>query len=85
MIAFVSNRSGSPQIYVQDLNNGREERLTFEGKYITSPSWSSRNRIAFVSMDEGHFDLYAMNPDVWSFRRLNEKNVNNYDMDKNSQ
>jgi TolB protein len=78
-IAFVSNRSGSPQIYVKDLNNGREERLTFEGKYITSPAWSSRDRIAFVSMDDGNFNINTINPDGGQLRRLTEGQGNNED------
>ena len=30
-MAFVSNRAGSPQIYIKDFNSNRVERLTFEG------------------------------------------------------
>jgi TolB protein len=78
-VAFVSNRSGSPQIYRLDVNRGTEERLTFEGKYCTSPSWSALNRIAFVSMDEGRFDIHAMDPDGGRLRKLTENQGNNED------
>jgi TolB protein len=78
-LAFVSNRSGSPQIYRLDINTGREERLTFEFKYCTSPVWSALNRIAFVAMDDGNFDIYAMDPDGSRLRKLTDNQGNNED------
>ena len=78
-IAFVSNRSGSPQIYILDLINGTEERLTFKGKYNTSPSWSSLNRIAFVSRNDQYFDICTIDPDGSRLRRLTEHQGNNED------
>lgn len=78
-VAFVSNRSGSPQIYVRDLERGTEERLTFEGSYNTSPSWSSLNRIAYASMNNGRFDIYSIDPDGSHLRKLTEAQGNNED------
>lgn len=75
-IAFVSNRSGSPQIYVVDLATGREDRLTFEGRYNTSPAWSSRNRIAFVSQSGGRFDICTIDPDGKGLKRLTDNTSN---------
>ena len=78
-IVFVSNRSGSPQIYVRDLLRGREERLTFEGKYNTSPSWSSLNRIAYAGMTDGKFDIYTMEADGSHLMKLTADQGNNED------
>jgi TolB protein len=78
-IAFVSNRSGSPQIYIHDLAKGTEERLTFEGSYNTSPVWSSLNRIAFTSMDQGKFKICSINPDGSRYRKLTEDHANSED------
>jgi TolB protein len=78
-IVFVSSRSGNPQIYVQELMSGRAARLTFEGKYNTSPSWSILNRIAFTSLSEGSFDIYTMEGDGSRLRRLTENQGNNED------
>jgi len=75
-IAFVSNRSGSPQIYILDLNSKREERLTYEGRYNTSPAWSSRDRIAFVSMMDGKFDICSIDPAGSGLRRLTDNAAN---------
>ncbi len=78
-IAFVSNRSGSPQIYVRDLLRGREERLTFEGQYNTSPAWSRLNRIAYAGMSNGKFDIYTMEADGSHLMKLTEEQGNNED------
>jgi TolB protein len=76
-IAFVSNRSGGPQIYVKDLKEGREERLTFEGKYNTSPAWSSMNRIAYAGMEDSRFDIYTIDPSGGGLRNLTNGQGNN--------
>ena len=78
-IAFVSNRSGSPQIYVYGLGRETEERLTFEGNYNTSPVWSRLNRLAFVSTNNGHFDICTMDSDGTNLIKLTEDQGNNED------
>ena len=63
-IAFVSDRSGSPQIYVMTASGNGVRKIT-SGGYSTDPDWSpSRevNRIAFVKV-EGGANIYAINPD----------------------
>jgi TolB protein len=76
-IAFVSNRSGSPQIYILNLNTRTEERLTYEGRYNTSPAWSSRDRIAFVSMSNGNFDICTVDAAGGGSRKLTNGTGNN--------
>lgn len=71
-IAFVSNRSGSPQIYVRTLESGREERLTFQGNYNQSPSWSSLDRIAFSSYEKGRYNIYTMDSNGRNLKKLTE-------------
>jgi TolB protein len=39
-MAFVSDRSGAPQVWIKDLESGEEHRLTFSGVYNSSPAWS---------------------------------------------
>ena len=71
-IAFVSNRSGSPQIYTRTLKSGREERLTFQGNYNQSPNWSSLDRIAFSSYENGRYNIYTMDSDGRNLKKLTE-------------
>ena len=78
-MAFVSNRSGSPQIYVLDLITNKVERLIFEGNYNTSPAWSKLNSIAFAGSTDGHFDIYTISPDGKDLHRVTHNQGNNED------
>lgn len=78
-MAFVSNRSGSPQIYIRDLVKGDEARLTFEGKYNTSPKWSRLDQITFSGINDGQFDIFTINPDGSNLRRLTDNQGKNED------
>ncbi len=64
-IVFTSNRSGTPQIYMQAVARGaRAERLTFEGNYnagaTTAPDGSA---IAFIHSEGGNFRIAKMDMD----------------------
>jgi TolB protein len=63
-MAFVSSRSGNPQIYVQALGgeNTAATRLTFQGKYNQTPSFSPDGKfIAFTGRDENKvFDIFLV-------------------------
>jgi len=64
-LAFTSDRSGSPQIYVMDLGGGSEpRRITYSGNYNTNPAFSPvGNRIAYQSREDGRFNIYAIGLD----------------------
>lgn len=61
-IAFVSDRAGTPQIYVMNAGGGDVRRLTFSGNYNTTPEWSPRgDLIAFSARDErNQFDIFTV-------------------------
>ncbi|NIT14133.1 MAG: hypothetical protein GTN99_07830 [Candidatus Dadabacteria bacterium] len=77
-IAFVSDRAGSPNIYVMSADGKNVRRLTKEG-YNTDPSWSPNprvNKIAFVRVEKGGVNIFTISPDgsgeqrlTWSSRR----------------
>ena len=62
-IAFMSNRSGNPEIWVCDSDGSNPVQLTsFRGPQVTLPRWSpDGGRIAFDSNAEGGFDIWVIN------------------------
>ena len=70
-IAFVSDRSGTPQLYVMGRDGGDTKRLTFRGNYNQEPDWSPKgNEIVFTARDErAKFDLFVV--DVADGQKVN--------------
>jgi TolB protein len=78
-IAFVSERSGGPQIYIMNKDGSGAHRATFQGGQNTSPSWSPKgDRIAFVGRD-GHFDVFTVKPDGSGVVRVTQGQGDNED------
>jgi len=62
-VAFVSDRSGVPQVYVKTPGSAEETRIS-HGGYATSPSWSpAGDRIAYTAKAGGRFAVYTVAPD----------------------
>ena len=83
-IAFSSNRSGRPMIYIMNIDGSQPKRLTFAGYYNSSPSWSPDGKwIAFSSYQKGYNDIFVIKPDGTGLKRLTSsksksgKRVNN--------
>ena len=54
MLAYVSDRTGAPQIYIMDLNSKKATRISKEGGYNTSPAWSpDSSMVAYTSQRSG--------------------------------
>lgn len=77
-IAFVSGRSGGPQIYVMNADGSNQRRLTYQGSYNTSPDWSpTGDSIAFTARDRfNRFDVFLVNLDG-DLTRLTQDQGNN--------
>jgi len=61
-IAFVSQRTGIPRIYIMDSEGTNVRCITYDGSHFDSPAWSpDGTRIAYVSMVEGRLDIYIYN------------------------
>ncbi len=65
-IAWVSGRSGLPQIYIMDSDGANVQRMT-DGGYATSPSWSPNGQFLAFAWDRkygpgapGGQDIYIM-------------------------
>jgi len=59
-IAFISDRGGSPQIYVMDASGGNERPLLNQGGHMDSPAWSPDGRFIAFTWDGGGggFNIY---------------------------
>lgn len=58
-IAFVSSRTGQPEIWVMDYDGFNQRPITSYGSLSLTPHWSSDNtRLAFTSYTEGNPDLF---------------------------
>src|SRR5262245_18878950 len=59
-IAFISDRSGSPRIYVIGSDGSNERALLSMGGHMDSPSWSPDGRfLAFAWDSDGTFNIYV--------------------------
>jgi len=77
-LAFTSDRSGEPQVYVMGADGTGLSRLTYVGKHCDSPDWSPKgDRIVFVSLiDPSVFDICTVRPDGTDLWRLTAGNAN---------
>lgn len=73
-IAFVSNRHGSPQIWVMDGNGGGQKRVTYKGDYNQTPAWCpnpKKQLIAFTGRDSG-LDVFTLDLATGEYTRLTQ-------------
>jgi len=71
-IAFVSDRAGSPNVYVMSAGGADVRRIT-KGGYNTDPSWSPNpkvNKIAYVKVEDGGVNIFTVAADGSAERRL---------------
>ena len=60
-LALISDRTGSPQVYVRDMQRKKLTRITENGKYNVSPSWSPDGKfIAYASRRSGVSSIYRI-------------------------
>ena len=80
-IAFISDREGTPQIWLMDRDGSRQRRLTFQGKYNQSPRWSPDGKlIVFTGRDERYvFDIFTISVENGEVRRLTQNQGSNED------
>ena len=75
--AFVSDRAGSPQIYISKITGDEIQRVTFDGQYNTDPQWSPRgDRLVYVGSDKGKLNIYTINPDGTDRQQLTSEEAN---------
>lgn len=78
MIAYVSNKTGHPQVYVIKSDGTGERRLTMAGAYNTSPRFGPDGRVLFVGMDDFVTDIFSIDL-AGNMTRLTQEQGNNRD------
>lgn len=73
-LAFVSDRSGSPELWVSQVSGASPRRLTdFGGSYTLSPAWSpDGSAILAASPVDGNFDIYEVDSETGAVERLTD-------------
>lgn len=71
-LAFVSDRSGSAEVWVTGIDRGTpRQRTEFGGPYVTAPRWDpSGERLAFEARADGNADIYVLASEDLQPRRL---------------
>lgn len=77
-LAFVSNRTGSPQIYVMNGDGSGQRRLTFAGGYNSTPDYGPDGLVVFAGMDEAHSDIFVVDQGG-NISRITQDQGNNKD------
>lgn len=82
-IAFVSDRQGTPQIFLMSSSGGAARRLTFQGNYNQTPHFCPRKEtplIAFTGRDERLvFDVFIYDMRTGKIDRVTQNQGSNYD------
>jgi len=68
-IAFISDRSGRPHVYLMDAEGANVRPLTTGGHH-TQPRWSPKGDMILFTQRQGTHDIWAVNLDGSSPRRL---------------
>ncbi len=79
-IAFVSDREGGPQIFVVSATGGEAKRVSFNGSYNTTPTWSPKkgaNIIAYTTRDGGTYDIVTLDLDSKKMVRVTQNEGSN--------
>jgi len=82
-IAFVSDRQGTPQIYLMSSSGGAARRLTFQGNYNQTPRFCPQKDtplIAFTGRDERLvFDIFLYDMRSGKIDRVTQSQGSNFD------
>ena len=72
-LLFISNRSGSIQIYQRMMETGEVHRMTYEGGTNVEPNWSSNGAyIVFAGLRNGRYRIFLMDREGEQVRQITD-------------
>ena len=73
-LAFVSDRSGAPEIWIAEIASGKSRRVTyFDGGLVLRPRWSlDDKKIVFNARINGNADVYILSMDSGAIVRVTD-------------
>jgi TolB protein len=74
-LVFVSDVSGSPQLYLVDSDGGAPRRITTRGSENVDPDWGANGLITYSSRVEGRYSICVINPDTGDFRQVSPRDA----------
>ncbi len=79
-MAFISDRSGSAEVWVSDRNGDHRLQITsFGGAYTKTVRWSpDSRRLALTAPPDGHFDVFVADPNGGGIKRLTLEESDDY-------
>lgn len=70
-LAYSSNKVGREMVYIMNLSTKKSKRLTFAGRYNSSPSWSPDSEtLVFAGYTKGHYDIFSISRQGNNLKRL---------------
>ena len=73
----MSDRTGSPQIYLYDMKSNKLKRITQNGDYNISPSWSPDGRyISYSGRRDKEFSIFRVEIKTMEENRVTPKSIN---------
>jgi TolB protein len=74
-IAFVSDREGGPQIFVMNADGSKQRRVSMNGSYNTTPTWSpqkGKRILAYTTRADKTFDIVTLDLDSGKMVRITQ-------------
>ena len=78
-IAFVSDTSGRPQIYIMNRRGGERRRISLHGSENVAPDWGPDGRIVYSSRRFGRYQLFLYDPRTDKEEGLTQEAVDHED------
>lgn len=76
-IAFISDRSGSPQVYIMDASGANQRLLISRGGHADSPSWSPNGQyLAFTWGGAGSYQIFVADVASGQLLQLTSRGTN---------